>query len=102
MFNNTGFSTNISPILFGGYLSAVADDMLGMATFTVLENDSIFSTSDLRVQFFRPIQREKILVTASVININRSSIHVEAIFRNNEGKLAAKASATQMLRKKDV
>lgn len=83
--------------LFGGYLSAVADELMGMATFTALGADTVFSTSDLKIQYFRPVSSGKIAVEATILNISRSRIHVEATFKNEDGKLIAKAAATQSL-----
>ena len=83
--------------LFGGYLSAVADELMGLAAVTVLDGESVPSTSDLRIQYFRPLVGGKVTVEASVYNRSRSSIHVEASFLNHEGKLAAKAWSVQTL-----
>ena len=82
---------------FGGYLAAVADEMAGMATMTVLPDGASFTTSDLRMQYFRPIACENLSVEATVINQSRSNIHVEAVFSNASGKLIAKAFAVQRL-----
>lgn len=83
---------------FGGYFSAVADEMVGMATMTVLEDHEIFVTSNCRVDYFRPAGAEKLRVEAAVIHRGRSRVNLEASFTNSDGKLVAKAFATQLLR----
>src|SRR5215470_13164458 len=43
--------------VFGGFLAALADQVLGLVTMSVLEDGEAFTTSDLRVSFFRPVAR---------------------------------------------
>lgn len=85
--------------VFGGYLSAVADEMVGMATMTVLDDHEIFITSNCRMDYFRPAGAEKLRVEATVIHRGRSCVNVEAAFTNADGKLVAKAFTTQFLRR---
>jgi len=87
--------------IFGGYLSAVSDEMVGMATLSVIEEGEAFVTADLRVNFFRPAVAGTLNAEATVIHKGRSIAHVEAVFTNAEGKLVAKASATQMIRREN-
>lgn len=84
--------------VFGGYLATVSDEMVGMATMSVLEDGESFVTADLRVNFFRPALIGKLTAEATVIHRGRSIAYVEAVFTNAEGKLVAKAAATQMIR----
>jgi len=81
--------------LFGGYISAVADEMVGLATLTVLDNDATFATADTRTNYFRPISDGVIAIEAKVIHKGRTNIFVEATFTDKAGKLCAKASATE-------
>jgi len=82
-------------VLFGGYLSALADEMLGLATVTVLPEGEAFVTADARTNFFRPIRDGIIAIEATVVHKGRTNIFVEATFTDEAGKLCAKASATQ-------
>jgi uncharacterized protein (TIGR00369 family) len=84
--------------VFGGYLASVADEVVGMATMTVLDDGVGFSTSDLRMQYFRPTTHGKVAVEARVINHSRSAVHIEAEFKSDEDKLLAKAFAVQKLK----
>ncbi len=81
--------------VFGGFLAALADRALGLATMTVLEDDEAFTTADLNVSFFRPVSSGVLRIEAEVIHRGRSLIQVEATFTRDDGKLAAKASASQ-------
>ncbi len=81
--------------LFGGFLAALADRALGLATMTVLEDDEAFTTADLNVSFFRAVSGGVLYVEAEVIHRGRTLIQTEATFTRDDGKLAAKASASQ-------
>lgn len=80
--------------LFGGFTAAVADEYLAMVAFSVLTNDYVVVTSDLRVQYFRPMINGKISVEATILNESRATIHAEVTFKTETGKLAVKATAT--------
>ena len=83
--------------LFGGYISAVADEMLGMATASVLADGEAFTTSDSHVYYFRPVSGGELRIDASVLHKGRSRVHVEVLFTNSNGEMVAKASATQII-----
>ncbi len=81
--------------LFGGYICAIADEMLGLAACTVMDNDFVFATADSRTNYFRPIREGVISIEATVIYKGRTNIYVEATFTNEAGKLCVKCSATK-------
>lgn len=83
--------------LFGGYLAALADSVLGLATLSTMNDDEIFTTSDLRVSFFRQVRSGTLNIEAKVVNRGRSMVHVEVEFHRDDGKLVGKASATQVV-----
>lgn len=83
--------------VFGGYLSAMADSQLGLTTLTVLKDGERFTTSDLRISFFRAVHSGHLNIEGAVVHRGRSMIQVEATFTRDDGKLAAKASATQVI-----
>jgi uncharacterized protein (TIGR00369 family) len=82
---------------FGGYLAALADHALGMATCSVLEEREGFTTSELQVHFFRPVLAGELRIEAKVIHRGRTQIHAEVVFTREDGRIAAKATATQVL-----
>ena len=82
--------------VFGGYLAALADSFTGLAMFTVLADDEFFTTSDLRLAFFRPVVTD-LHIVAEVLNRGRRQAHVEATFVDDRDKVACKATATQVI-----
>ncbi|MEL7028675.1 MAG: PaaI family thioesterase [Pseudomonadota bacterium] len=86
--------------MFGGYIAALADQILALATFSVLpEDDDRFRTANLQTNFFRPLTGEWMNVEARVVNVSRRLIHVEGDFMNEDGKVAAHCTAVQSRRK---
>ena len=83
--------------LFGGYLAALADSYVGLAMMSTLADNEGFTTSDLRVSFFRPIMKGSIQVAAEVVNRGRRMAHCECVFVNDDDKVVAKATATQVI-----
>ena len=83
--------------LFGGFLAALSDHVLAMATLSVLEDSEVFTTSDLRTSYFRPVTGGALEIEATVIHRGRNMIQAEVVFTDSAGKLAAKATATQVV-----
>jgi uncharacterized protein (TIGR00369 family) len=90
MFQGTG-------VVFGGYLAAMADSVSGLAMFTILADDEMFTTADLRISFFRPVSKGKLEFVSEVIHRGRRQAHVETVFVNDENKVVAKATTTQVI-----
>lgn len=82
--------------VFGGYLAALADSFTGLAMFTILSDEEFFTTSDLRVAYFRPVTTD-LHIVAEVLNRGRRQAHVEATFVDDRDKVACKATATQVI-----
>jgi uncharacterized protein (TIGR00369 family) len=87
---------NMDGTMFGGYLAALADQMLAFAAMTTLPEDHIFRTSNLSVSFFK-LGRGDLDIEAKVISQSRQMIAVRATFMSPEGALLAEASAQQIL-----
>ncbi len=83
--------------MFGGYIAALADQILAFAAFSVLPEDKICKTIGLNVQFFRVARNEQITIDAHVIAQSRQLISAEAEFHNPGGDLLAKATAQMEL-----
>jgi uncharacterized protein (TIGR00369 family) len=83
--------------IFGGYLAALADNFVGLAMMTTLGDDEWFTTSDLRISFFRPVATGTLQIAAEVLNRGRRMAHCECVFVNDDDKVVAKATATQVL-----
>jgi len=83
--------------LFGGFIAALADHVLALATMTVIKGDEHFATSDLRTSFFRPVYGKMLTMEAVVVHHSRNMVNVEVSFIRDDGKLAAKSTATQVI-----
>jgi len=83
--------------LFGGYLAALADQFVGLAMMSSIADNEWFTTSDLRVSFFRPVLNGTIQIAAEVVNRGRRMAHCECVFVNDDDKVVAKATVTQVI-----
>lgn len=83
--------------LFGGYLAALADQMLAFTAMTVIEDPSAFRTTDLQVRFFKVGRAHPLLIEGRVVARSRSLISLEVEFRREDGELMAKATGQQFV-----
>lgn len=89
---------NADGSMFGGYIAALADQMLAYAAMTVVEEGSAFRTINLHVQFLRVGRAHPILAEAHVTALTKSIISVEVDFyRESDRALIATATAQQMV-----
>jgi uncharacterized protein (TIGR00369 family) len=83
--------------VFGGFIAALADSVLSLCAMSVLDDGEAFATSNLQVSFFRPGPVGRLEIEARVVHRSRTFVHVEASFVRDDGKLAAVATATQVI-----
>jgi len=83
--------------MFGGYLAALADQMLAFAAMTVIDAPSAFRTTDLQVRFFKLGRAHPLLIEGRVVARSRQLISVEVEFRREDGELMAKATGQQFV-----
>ena len=83
--------------VFGGYLATLADQTCSFALMTMLEDDQNFTTSDLSIHFFRPVVSGNLVCEGYVLNKSRNQAYVEAVFTNDDGKIALKARAVERI-----
>ena len=83
--------------MFGGYLAALADQMLAFAAMTVIAAPSAFRTTDLQIRFFKLGRAQPLLIEGRVVARSRQLISVEVEFRREEGDLMAKATGQQFV-----
>lgn len=82
--------------LFGGYLAALADQVLAFAAMTVVPDEFYFRTVNLQMQFVRIGRGHPLEIEGRVVGRTRQLITVEADFRRPDGELIAKANAQQV------
>ena len=83
--------------LFGGYLAALADQVLSFVTMTVVPDGMLYRTTNLHVNFLRVGRTQPLKIEARVLAQTRQMITVRAEFRRQDGELIAEASAQQFL-----
>ena len=89
--------TNPMGTLHGGVLCDVADLAMGMAFSATLEDDESFTTLELKINFLRPVFKEKLLAYGRVVKRGKSVGMVECDIKNAAGALVAKVSSTCMV-----
>lgn len=82
--------------LFGGYLAALADQVLAFAAMTVAPDDVHFRTVNLQMQFVKVGRALPLTIEARVVSSSRQLITVSAEFRRPDGELIATAQAQQV------
>ena len=86
-----------SGMVFGGYISALADYAAGSAMLTILEETDIFFTKKLEIEYKRPIRAEKIKIEAEIIDQQGINITVRVRFINEKEFVHAVAHAYQTI-----
>ena len=82
--------------LFGGYISAIADQVLGLAVMTVLEDGYFFGTTNMAISYLSPVTGGELRIEGEVVRQRSKSIYVECSFYCGD-EIVAKASATQVV-----
>ena len=83
--------------VFGGYIAALADQVLAFAAMTVIPNEARYRTINLQVQFLKVARAHPLHIEGRVVDISSRLIAVEADFRRPDGGRIATASAQQIL-----
>ena len=83
--------------LFGGYVAALADQILAFATMTVIDNDATYRTVNLQMQFVKVGRAHPLVIEGRVVAATRRLITVEAGFHSEDGELIARATAQQIV-----
>ena len=85
----------------GGFLAALLDSTMGAALSTVLAENEVPPTLELKISFIRPGKIGPIVGLGQVVNRGRSVAFLEGELRGPDSKLIAKASATYRIFKED-
>jgi uncharacterized protein (TIGR00369 family) len=88
--------TNPMGTLHGGVLCDVADLAMGMVFASSLAEGETFTTIELKINFFRPVFKEKIYATARMVKRGKTVGMVECDVKNESGSLVARVSSTCM------
>ena len=80
--------------LHGGILCDIADAAMGMAYASQLDEDSSFTTLELKINFVRPFWSGRLLATGRVVKAGRTVGLTECDVTDDQGRLVARASST--------
>lgn len=83
--------------LFGGYLAALADQVLAFAAMSIVPHDRLYRTMNLQMNFLRIGRDHPLAIEARVVARTRQVITARAEFRRPDGELIADATAQQLL-----
>ena len=87
--------------LHGGVLCDLADLAMGAAYASTLDRGETFTTLELKINFFRPVWREKLFAVGKMVNRGRTVGMVECDITDSQGRLVAKSTSTCMTLQKE-
>ena len=82
--------------LHGGIYCDLADAAMGYAYSSTLGEGETFTTVELKINFFRPVRKGKLIAEAHVVRGGSTLGYVECDVKDAEGKLLARAASTCM------
>lgn len=100
VFDATANESHTNPLggVHGGFAATVLDSVTGCATHTVLAAGEGYGTIDLNIKMCRPIPFNKTLrAEGKVINVSKSLVISEGYIRDEDDKIYAFATATNMI-----
>jgi acyl-coenzyme A thioesterase PaaI-like protein len=83
--------------LSGGYVTALADQVMSHTAMTVLDDDTAFRTVQLNTAFYRPVGKGVLWITGKVKQKNRQAIHTNVDFCDVGGDLMASVTGIQVI-----
>ena len=92
-----GFVTSNGYVIQGGLVTAILDSAMGGACWTVLDNDELFLTADLRVEFFRPTRPGLLRARGRVVRRTQRVVFCAAELFDAEGTTLAASRCTQVV-----
>lgn len=100
VFTATANESHTNPLggVHGGFAATVLDSVTGCATHTVLAAGESYGTIDLNIKMCRPIPFNKTLrAEGKVINVSKSLVISEGYIRDENDKIYAFVTATNMI-----
>ncbi len=90
-----GFPTASGQVIHGGMVTTILDSAMGGATWSVLTDDEVFLTADLRVEFYRTTRPGLLTAKGLVITRTRRLVFCSAELFDADGRLLAGSRCTQ-------
>lgn len=91
------FPADGGPVVQGGLVTAVLDAAMGGAAWDVLDQDEVFLTADLRVEFLRATRPGVLRAVGTVVRRTRRVVFCAADLLDADGTVLATARATQVV-----
>ena len=82
--------------LHGGVLCDIADAAMGMALFSLLDDEVTFATVELKINFLKPVWSGLLTAVGTVLKQGRTISLCECNVTDDSGALVAYATCTQM------
>jgi uncharacterized protein (TIGR00369 family) len=82
--------------LHGGVLCAIADTAMGIAHASLLNEGESSTTTELKINFLRPVRQGKLRAMGRVIKHGKTLTVIESDVVDEEGQLVARALSTCM------
>ena len=90
-----GFRTATGQVIHGGMVTTLLDSAMGGACWSVLTEDEVFLTADLRVEFYRATRPGLLTAKGTVIKRTSRLVFCSAELFDAEGRLCAGSRCTQ-------
>jgi len=97
-FTATDAFLNPAGVVQGGFLAAMLDDTLGPALVAGLDPGDFAPTTDLHVQFLRPVKSGRLLGRGRVVRRGRDVGFLAGELLDEDGVVVAVATATLQIR----
>jgi uncharacterized protein (TIGR00369 family) len=97
-FTATEQFLNPAGTIQGGFLAAMLDDTLGPALVATLGEGEWAPTTDLHVQFLKPVKPGELRGSAQIVRRGRDMAFLAGELRDAKGDLVATATATAVIR----
>jgi len=82
-------------MVFGGFISALADYAAGSVMLTIIGDRDLFFTNNLEIEYKRPIRSGIVYVRAEIVAEADSKVTVEVSFKNDKGDVYSTARVNQ-------
>jgi uncharacterized protein (TIGR00369 family) len=82
--------------LHGGVYCDLADAAMGFAYAATLGESESFTTIELKINFLRPVRKDRVTAEAKVVKAGSAVGYVECDVKDAKGKLVARAASTCM------
>jgi uncharacterized protein (TIGR00369 family) len=90
-----GFPTSSGQVIHGGMVTTILDSAMGNATWSVLTDEEVFLTADLRVEFYRATRPGPLTAKGLVIKRTSRLVFCSAELFDGEDRLLASSRCTQ-------